>query len=57
MFIAYSDILDSSGKKAAPDVSIKKAQEKNIDEKKKSKTVAETDRDKLDKKFSKKKIN
>ena len=46
-----------SGKKAAPDVSIKKVQEKNIDEKKKSKTVAETDRDKLDKKFSKKKIN
>ena len=43
-------------KKSAPTIDIKKSQEKKADNDiKKSKTVAEIDRDKLEKKFSKKK--
>ena len=42
-------------KKAAPSIEIKKSQEKKNDKDKKNKTVAEIDRDKLEKKFSKKK--
>ncbi len=47
-----------SARKTAPVESIKKTVEKKVDEKK-NKTIAETDRDKLDKKFSKpkKKLN
>ena len=42
-------------KKAAPLTEVKKTQEKKNDNDKKNKTVAEIDRDKLEKKFSKKK--
>jgi len=42
-------------KKAAPLIETKKSQEKKNDKDKKNKTVAEIDRDKLEKKFSKKK--
>ena len=44
-----------SAKKVAPTIETKNLKEKKIDINKKSKTVAETDREKLDKKFSKKK--
>ena len=45
----------NSAKKAAPSIEPKKSLEKKTDDKKKTKTVAEIDRDKLEKKFSKKK--
>ena len=46
-------IIDA--KKAAPNIEIKKAEEQKDQTKKKNKTVADIDRDKLEKKFSKKK--
>jgi len=44
-----------AAKKATPIVEPKKTSEIKIDLKKKSKTIAEIDKEKLDKKFSKKK--
>jgi small subunit ribosomal protein S2 len=44
-----------AAKKDAPKIEVKKTQEKTVEIKDKTKTVAELDRDKLDKKFSKKK--
>ena len=44
-----------AAKKAAPAVELKKSTEKNDEKDNKEKTVAEIDRDKLEKKFSKKK--
>ena len=45
----------TEAKKAAPSVEPKKNKETSEKVEKKTKTIAETDRDKLDKKFSKKK--